>query len=191
MARNYKDFAATEEEAKLFDIAPFDKDAGRAKLVGRMAKALKQSQTATSGKGERDFVRTHNNGIRFAPTLNGQRIYLTDDHEDSFNTTQDKFGGLIEQIGKDIDAGEFDDQIQAALEAAPSPTSPKSERAGTGSKRSFSEASSLSIGVAAKRRSKTPPSFEDIRKSYIEQGANAELLDEAIAKRKAAEKVAK
>ncbi|MBD8699302.1 hypothetical protein IFT54_05665 [Sphingomonas sp. CFBP 13714] len=175
-----------------FDAPVYDPAKGRAKLVKVIDKAAEQHKEGKTPP-TRSWKLGSNRAISFAPTLNGNPVLLQG--EPVSYVPAERFQDFLSGLKAAVQAGDLDDEIKAAIEessaggsvgggkAASRATAPKGTR-------TFSEASSLTIGVAAKRRAKSPPSFEDIRAAYIEQGANAELLDAAIAKRKAAEKAA-
>lgn len=133
MADDYSEFMSTEEEAARFDIMPFDAAAGRAKLMARIQRANGQSTGQATMKGGSDFERGHHNEIRYRPTLNGKRIILFNEKGDHFATNSGKFGGLLTRFSADVDAGKYDDQIEAAL-AGQSSTGGKVGRVSTGGK---------------------------------------------------------
>jgi len=134
MAVDFSKFRATPEEESLFDKAPFDKEAGRKKLVDRIARALKQFNGEQGKQGGSDFEIGYNNQIRYRPTLNGHRIKLADE-ADYFPTTSAKFAQLLSEFSKAADNGEYDDQIEAAL-SAPAAAAPVRRSRSTGNKSS-------------------------------------------------------
>lgn len=118
MALDLSAFESTEEEDALFDKAPFDKAAGRKKLLARFERAGKQVNGKLGKQGGTDYEIGHNDKIRFRPTLNAKRIYLKDEQEPYFPSDTKKFGALIESLMKATNEGHFDDQIEAALAPA-------------------------------------------------------------------------
>jgi hypothetical protein len=132
MARNYAQFKGSATEDKLFDVAPFDATSGRTKLKARFTRALKQFNKEQGLQGGKDFEVGHNEAIRFKPTLNGKRIYIEETGEDYFFVAKGQFEELISALLDDVEAGEFDNQLQAALTTdtgtAPSNTPQKKAR---------------------------------------------------------------
>ena len=116
MAFDTSKYEATEEEAALFDVKPFDAETARKQMVERIAKTLRHANNEQKMR-EPDFERTYGNGILYRPTLNGQRIYLKGDREDVFKTTSGKFASLLTDFSAAVDTGKFDEQLKAALEA--------------------------------------------------------------------------
>jgi len=192
MAVDYGDWLATPEEDASFDQAPFDHEGARAKMVARITRTLKQLNGETVSKaGGKDFEALHNNGVIYRPALNGHPIKLPGIDGDGVRTSRSKLASKLPDFARDVESGEFDDQLRAAMELKTSGTDsskPASASKPSGATRAVGAQSALNIGVAAKRRSKTPPSWDVIRQSYIDAGSDPELVDIAIAKRKEAEK---
>jgi len=192
MALDYSDWAASPEEDASFDLAPFNHEGARAKMVARITRTLKQLNGETVSKtGGKDFEPLYNNGVIYRPTLNGHSIQLPGVGIDGLRTSRSILISKLPDFARDVESGEFDGQLRAAMETKTSGTStsqPASASKPSGATRAVGAQSALNIGVAAKRRSKTPPSWDVIRRSYIDAGSDPELVDIAIAKRKEAEK---
>ncbi|MBD8619731.1 hypothetical protein IFT67_12445 [Sphingomonas sp. CFBP 13728] len=190
MAVDYGDWAATGDEDASFDRAPFDHEGARKKMQSRIAQTMRQlNGEKVSAQGGKDFEPLHNNGVIYRPTLNNQPIKLPGVPEGGLRISRSKLQEKLPDFAKDVEAGHFDDQLEAALTfgATNKLGIPRKANSSTGGTRTVGTQSALNIGVAAKRRSKTPPSFEDIRKSYIDAGSDPAEVDIAIAKRKEAE----
>lgn len=150
MALDYSKFKASAEDDRKFDIAPFDIQVGRQKLNDRLARSLRQVNKEIPTKGGKDFDIGHNNQLRFRPTLNGQRIFVEKAGEDYFPISTAQFGPFITEFTRNVEAGHYDDQIEAALTGdGGSPAKPAKATAG---KRTFSDQSRLNIRVGGFRR---------------------------------------
>lgn len=122
MALDYSKFRSSAVDDGLFDLAPFDREAGRKTLIRRIERAGKQLRKEQSAAGGRDFEVGHHNQIRLRLTLNGQRIYVESDREDYFPLSSNDFTAFEAEFIKQVNAGEYDEQIESALSAAGSAT---------------------------------------------------------------------
>lgn len=125
MALDYSEWAATPEELDLFHKAPFDHAGARAKLVAKITRTMKQlNGEKVASQGGKDFEPLHNNGVRYLPTLNGVHIDLPGQgDEDGFQTTRSKLISMLPEFAKHVEAGEFDDQLEAAMTSKGLPAS--------------------------------------------------------------------
>lgn len=179
----------TSDAKEKYNEKSVSKDTIRKPLLTGIKRARDDFSAEKYTKPNRWFS-VKNEVVAFHPKLGGRT--LTINGVDENHMPSGRFIEFLDLMEKEVEAGEFDEVIGAHGKGNVDVHIGKAADAvSTRGKRTFSEASSLTIGVAAKRRAKSPPSFEDIRQSYIDQGANAELLDKAIEKRKDAEKAAK
>ncbi|KAA9018266.1 hypothetical protein [Sphingobium limneticum] len=184
---DYSKFKSSEEQAALFHVAPYNAEAGRVKFVKRIERAAKQVAGEKAGPGGRDFTIGHHNEIQFRPTLNDKRIHI-DGREEHFPVSSLKFADLAKSIIADINAGEFDDQIKAALGSGGSVSStPKA----SGSRKPSKSKKAPPADLIAMKKSVARYidvnglSVEDTRNALLERGADAKLVDTAIAARAA------
>ncbi len=142
MAVDYSKFRASKDEVESFYKKPFDKVAAREKMVARITRTLKQlNGEPVSPRGGKDFETLEANGVVYRPTLNGQSIEFAEtDGEDGFHATRSQLAAMLPEFARDVEAGEFDDELQRALESKPvSAVTPKAAtRGGAGKPRKSS-----------------------------------------------------
>lgn len=181
MALDLSAFESTEEEDALFDVAPFDKAAGRKKLLARFERAGKQVKGEAGKQGGTDYEIGHNDKIRFRPTLNGQRIYLKDEQEEYFPSDTKKFGALIERVVKATNEGHFDAQIEAALAAPVLEFAAPPKRKNAAKPKTDKFASERSVKQSATRMKNTfKKSDAEIRAHLEKEGVREEWIKAAI-----------
>lgn len=182
---DYSKFKSSEEQAALFHVAPFNIDAGRAKLIKRVERAAKQVAGEKAGPGAKDFTVGHHNEIQLRLMLNEQRIYL-EGTEEHFPISSTKFADLAKAIIADIEAGEFDDQIEDALSGPSIPqvrpaTKSKAKRTAGGALKAAPAtyfALKISLGSLVKR---SGHSLDEARDLLLSRGADAGEVERAIA----------
>lgn len=168
-----------------FNTPVYDDEAGRKKMVREIDKAASQHKEGKTKVPNRTWSVGNNKAISYTPRLNGHAILIGD--KETNYVPQERFADFLSGFKAAVEKGDFDDQIKAALEQEAA-SSGQSRSGSTGATRNVSPQSALNIGVAAKRRASPPPSWADIRKSYVDGGADPAMVDAAIEKRKAAEK---
>jgi len=115
MAVDYSKYRSSPDDDRKFDIAPFDAEAGRVKMIARISRALKQFNKEQGPQGGKDFDIGHNGQVRYKPTLNGQRIFVENEGEDYFPIHSSQFPSLLTDFSRNVDHGHYDKQIEAAL----------------------------------------------------------------------------
>lgn len=116
MALDYGNWAATGDEDASFDKAPFDNKAAQEKMVARITRTMKQLNGETVSKqGGKDFDALHNNGVVYRPTLNSHPIKLPGVSEDGLRISRSALKAKLPTFASDVEAGHFDDQLEAAM----------------------------------------------------------------------------
>tara|TARA_R110000787_G_scaffold71232_2_gene158541 strand:- start:19875 stop:20441 length:567 start_codon:yes stop_codon:yes gene_type:complete len=180
---DYSKFKSSEEQAALFHVAPFNIDAGRAKLIKRVERAAKQVNGEKAGPGAKDFTIGHHNEIQLRLMLNEQRIYL-EGTEEHFPINSTKFADLAKAIIADIEAGEFDDQIEEALTGPSIPqVRPATKRTGKGSGKAPPADLAAMKKSVGRYLDVNGLSVEETRSTLLARGADVNLVDTAIAAR--------
>lgn len=179
MAIDFSKFKSSPEDASKFNVAPYDAQAGRKKMVARLERALKQFNKEAGQQGK-DFEVGYHGQIRFKPTLAGHRIGIESADEPFFATSDAQFPGLIAALKEAVQAGEYDEQIEAALTApVASPAAGSARKSSSGSTAKF--ATLRSVKQAATRLSNGGKSDEDIRTDLTTKGARQDWIEAAIA----------
>jgi len=179
-------FFSSDSTAK-YNEKPFDPVKARKPLLAGIKRSRDDFNADKFNKANRWFS-VKNSVVAFHPKLDGKTLIINGVDEN--HMPSERFVEFLDLMQKEVDAGEFDEVIAAHGKGNVDVHIGKATKAAaTGAKgtRAVGSQSALNIGVAAKRRSKTSPSFEDIRSSYIDAGSDPAEVDIAIAKRKAAE----
>lgn len=179
MAIDFSKFKSSPEDASKFNVAPYDAQAGRKKMVARLERALKQFNKEAGQQGK-DFDVGYHGQIRFKPTLAGHRIGIESADEPFFATNDAQFPGLIAALKTAVEAGEYDEQIEAALTAPEtSPAASSARKASSGSSKSALSTEGR-VAQGAKRYAKNGKTDQQIREIYEDRGVPADWIDRAI-----------
>jgi hypothetical protein len=191
MPVDFSEFEVSPEEDALFDVAPFNVDAGRKKFIKRIERAIKHVAGEKAGPGAKDFERGYHDLIRYMPTLDDQRIYVKTQGEDYFGVKAGKFPAFAAKLISAVEAGEFDDQIEEALSGPSIPQMPSVLRFREGTKKAKGSGKAPPADLAAMKKSVgryidvNGLSVEDTRATLLARGADVKLVDTAIAARAA------
>jgi hypothetical protein len=96
-----------------FNAPVYDPKAGRKKLVKAIEAAANQHSENRIKVPNRAWAVGSNKAIRYSPTLKGQPILIGDKAENY--VPSERFGDFLDGFKTAVEAGDFDDQIEAAL----------------------------------------------------------------------------
>lgn len=178
-----------DEKDAQFDHVPFDPSAGREALISNVAKAGRFVE-GSKVRGMTDVTEGFDGALRYRPTLHGQRIGIETADEEYFPVHKSKFGALAEAFGKAIEAGHYDDQIEAALNAAADAAesgtiAPAPARSATksGTARVYDKVTQASFKINGMNRGANPKSEKEIREALLKEGFTKEDIDAAYKRR--------
>lgn len=117
MAVDYSAFRSSAEDDAQYDVEPFNHKAARSLLVARIERAVKQLNGELKS-GQKDFTVGHNNQLRYRPTISGHHIAVDSSDEDYFPIKSDQFENFAKVFIDQVNAGEYDGQLQAIIETA-------------------------------------------------------------------------
>lgn len=116
-----------------FNTPVYDKKAGRKKMVREIDKAATQHKEGKTKVPHRAWSVGNNDAISYTPKLNGQAILIGD--KETNYVPKDRFAEFLAGFKAAVENGDFDDQIEAALEDVNKLSIPRKRAAkGTGSK---------------------------------------------------------
>ncbi len=173
----------SSDSTEKYNAKPYDPVKARKPLLKGIKDARDQFNADQFTKKNRWFS-VKNEQVAFHPKLDGRDLILNGVKEN--HMPSDRFVEFLDLMEKEVNDGEFDEVIANHGKGNVDVHIGKAPKA-TGAKRNVDVQSKLNIGVAAKRRAANPPSFDEIRQFYIDQGNDSAKVDAAIAKRKTAE----
>lgn len=161
-----------------FDAKPYDPSKGRKQVLAGIKRTQEQFGAATPSKAPNKWFKATDKIVRFKPKVGGAVLPIGGEEENHIPHSQ--FPGFLKDFGKAVEAGDFDDEIKAALEAGAAPAAAAPKAAGT---RTYSEESRLNIRVGGFRRGGMAD--DEIRAKLKAEGVDKQLIDAAIARKPA------
>lgn len=167
-----------------FDAKPYDPSKGRKQVLAGIKRTQEQFGAATPSKAPNKWFKATDKIVRFKPKVGSGVLPIGGEEENHIPTAQ--FPGFLSDFAKAVEAGDFDNEIKAALEAGKAPAGQATGgRVGGGR----SEASNLKSKVSSLRRF----GHDDagVRAALEAEGVDKATIDELIAyqpKKKAAAK---
>jgi hypothetical protein len=127
----------------------------------------------------------HEGRIRYKPVLNGKPIRVSPAQKtDYFPTTTQQFGALVEQFTAAVEAGAYDDQIEAAYEGTrPVAATPARSATKSGTARVYDNVTKASFKINGLSRGANPKSEKEIREALLKEGFTKEDIDAAYKRR--------
>lgn len=117
MAVDYSAFRSSAEDDALYDVKPFNYASARKLLVKRIERAARHVSGELKS-GQKDYGEGYQDRLRYRPTLLDQRITVEAADEDYFPIRREKFATFAKSFIDDVNAGEYDAQLEALYAAA-------------------------------------------------------------------------
>lgn len=182
MAVDYSAFRSSAEDDALYDVKPFNYASARKLLVKRIERAAKHVSGELKS-GQKDYTVGHNNQLRYRPTISGYHIAVDSADEDYFPIKSEQFATFAKSFIANVNAGEYDGQLQAIIESASkgdAPVKARRKRTAGGALKPAPvgyDAIRKSVGTSVNRFNK---SIEEVKADLLARGADKADVEKAI-----------
>lgn len=163
--------------AELFSRKPHDPTVARKPLLKGIEVAKKQFENGST-KGPNRWWKVSNGVVALTVKLGGDVFEINGVATN--HMPQERFVEFLDKFSDAVNAGEFDSEIEHHGKGDAKVHIAKAQKGG---KRTYSEESMLNIRVGGFRRGGM--SDKDIRAKLLDEGVSKEMIDKAIARKKA------
>jgi carbon monoxide dehydrogenase subunit G len=159
-----------------FNAPVYDPLKGRAKALAGVKRTMDQFLATKPSTAPNKWFTVKGAVVKFTAVLNGQAIGIDD--EEIVYIPKEQFAAFLTDFSAAIDAGDFDDEIEAALTAKAGSVAVSAAPKAKGT-RVYSEASKLNIRVGGFRRGGMAD--DEIRAKLASEGVDKSTIDTALA----------